>query len=197
MPTSTAYARHCMKSLPGVDYGEARRFLIAGGINTAIGYGVYALLYAVFGVPYNLALGAEYVVGIIVGFLLNRAFTWRYPQADWRHLVRYVLTYATTYTINCAILNALVLSGLMEPLLGNAVALSVVCVTSFSLQSFWVFRARHAARELAASQSLEAEPEAGAAGAASPSAPYRGQLAERAGDDLADGDLPESGLAKR
>jgi putative flippase GtrA len=137
-----------MRSLLAFDRGEASRFLLAGGINTAVGYGLYAFLLMVAGVHYRIALAAEYGVGIVVGFLLNRAFTWRFPQAHARrYLWKYALTYATTFTINFVILEVLVKMAGLHPLPGNALALGAVCVTSFLLQSHWVFKHRHALRE--------------------------------------------------
>ena len=139
-----------MRSLLAFDRGEASRFLVAGGINTAVGYGVYAFLLMVTGMHYRIALAAEYVIGIVVGFLLNRAFTWRFPQAQAkRYLWKYALTYATTFSINFVILEVLVKLAGLHPLPGNALALGAVCVTSFLLQSHWVFKHRHALRAAA------------------------------------------------
>jgi putative flippase GtrA len=53
------------------------RFIIAGLINTAIGSGLMFILFNCFGVSYWLSSAANYVVGSIVSFFLNKYFTFK------------------------------------------------------------------------------------------------------------------------
>jgi putative flippase GtrA len=62
------------------------RFLLVGGLNTAITYVVYLTLNG-WMVPW-LAYGAAYLLGIIIAFVGNRSWVFRSKQ-PWRTLVPY------------------------------------------------------------------------------------------------------------
>ena len=53
------------------------RFLLVGVLNTLVGCGTMFLLYNLAGVSYWLSSAANYVVGGIVSFFLNKYFTFR------------------------------------------------------------------------------------------------------------------------
>ena len=55
---------------------QGARFLVAGGVNTVVGYGTYALCLFV-GMHFVLASIVGQVVGMTSSYLLNRFFTFR------------------------------------------------------------------------------------------------------------------------
>ncbi len=122
---------------------EVRRFAvfgIVGTLNTVICYALFALLVEVCAWHYHLALTVDYAFGIVVGFLLHRTSTF----ADRRHLrqafSKYTLTLVATFLANLALLDALVRGRLAEPLLAQAVAMTIVALASYGVQTRWVFR---------------------------------------------------------
>jgi len=52
------------------------KFLISGGINTAVTFSLYAL-FIMQGVDYNLSLTITYLIGIFLGFMINRLWTFK------------------------------------------------------------------------------------------------------------------------
>ena len=51
------------------------KFVIVGVINTLVGNGTMFLLYNLCGVGYNISTAANYVVGSIVSYFLNKYYT--------------------------------------------------------------------------------------------------------------------------
>jgi putative flippase GtrA len=72
----------------------ALRFLVVGGFNTLLGYGLYLLLNRVF--DYRIAYTLSFVIGIVVSFVLNSVFAFRQPLR-WRRLLVYPAVYLLQY----------------------------------------------------------------------------------------------------
>jgi putative flippase GtrA len=72
------------------------RFLLAGAVNTAIGYGIYLLLLNVF--DYRTAYALSYAAGIGISFVLNSCFVFRQP-IRWVRLTTYPLVYVAQFLI--------------------------------------------------------------------------------------------------
>jgi putative flippase GtrA len=77
------------------------RFLVTGGINTALTYVLYLLLLPLFG--YLVAYSVAYVIGIVLSYWLNSAFVFRQPM-NWGSLVRFPLVYVVQYLLTGALL---------------------------------------------------------------------------------------------
>lgn len=77
------------------------RFLVTGGINTALTYGLYLLLLPLLG--YLPAYSVAYVVGILLSYWLNSVFVFRQPM-NWRSLARFPLVYVVQYLLTAALL---------------------------------------------------------------------------------------------
>ncbi len=113
------------------------RFIVVGGLNTAVNYGVYALLiYAglwhvtaatlsfVFGVTFNYQTHGRYVFGNRSGHAFRR----------------YVLSWTSLYFANIAALDLLVRYGVNSYLAG-AILVPPMAVLAFVVLKFVVFRA--------------------------------------------------------
>lgn len=72
------------------------RFLMVGGINTAVGYGAYALL-LFFGMQYLVANTLATIIGVINSYLWNRLFTFKSKNKALGEMVRFVLVYLVSY----------------------------------------------------------------------------------------------------
>lgn len=71
------------------------RFLLVGMINTIVGTGTMFSLYNLAGLPYWPSSAANYLVGGIVSYLLNKHFTFRNK--------RYSLIQILLFTVNTAL----------------------------------------------------------------------------------------------
>lgn len=114
-------------------------FNVVGIVNTAVTYAVYAVL-VLAGMPHLAALAVEYAVGIVLGFWLNRRFTFQSREPWLPGLGRMVAAYVPLLALNEVLLFALVDLAKTDKLLAQGFALVVVSGLSFLVQKTIVFR---------------------------------------------------------
>lgn len=115
------------------------KFLVVGAINTVLIYAIYvALVY--MGLHYNVALTIDYAIGILLGYYLNRHWTFAGRSKVQHSFSKYLLTYLAVYAVNIVTLNLFMVFTNLGPLWGQVVALAIATVFSFSIQNYWVFR---------------------------------------------------------
>ena len=114
------------------------RFILVGSINTISMYLLYVVLVFV-GVSYNIALIMDYIIGIILGYMMHRCWSFAVNTSVMKSFPKYCVTYVGAYFINVTILNLIVRNNLLHPIPGQLVALGIVVLCSYLLQNFWVF----------------------------------------------------------
>jgi putative flippase GtrA len=122
------------KEIPGFPF---IRFVLVGLLNTAVGYGLFAL-FILLSAPSALALLVATVLGVLFNYLSTGriVFAWR----DSRRLGRFVLVYGVLYIVNAAAL--LALENLGFPALGaQAMLLPLFVVLAYLGNKHFVFRA--------------------------------------------------------
>ena len=81
------------------------RFILVGLVNTAVGYGVMFGLYNLAGLHtwgdtgYWISSAANYVVGSVVSFFLNKHFTFRNQEKGVKVVLRFVLNIAVCWAL--------------------------------------------------------------------------------------------------
>lgn len=106
------------------------RFLFVGGINTAVGYGVYA--FCIFGgLHYVFAQFISTVIGVTNSYFWNKYFTFQKKQKSAREIVRFITVYAVSYTVNLCLLYVLVDRLHMSEYLAGVLGLSVTTLISY------------------------------------------------------------------
>ncbi len=75
------------------------KFAIVGVINTIVGTAVMLVLYNVFGCSYWFSSAANYVIGSIISYCLNRWYTFRYHGSTWKSIVRFAINIVVCYLI--------------------------------------------------------------------------------------------------
>lgn len=102
------------------------RFVLVGGVNTAVHYGLYLLL--VPHLRYTAAFVTAFALATVGSFFLNTAFTYR-TSVTWGKFLRFPLSTMVNLAVSTAALGALVeLAGVgdrMAPLLAGALAVPV------------------------------------------------------------------------
>ena len=73
------------------------KFLAVGVLNTIIGAGTMFLLYNLAHASYWLSSAANYVVGGIVSFFLNKYFTFESKERSWSQVWKFVLNVTVCY----------------------------------------------------------------------------------------------------
>jgi putative flippase GtrA len=75
------------------------RFLVAGSINTIIGYALFLLLNLVL--DYRFAYSVSFALGIVLSFILNSLYVFRQPLR-WKRLAAYPVVYLLQYIVGMA-----------------------------------------------------------------------------------------------
>lgn len=125
---------------------QGARFLAAGGVNTAVGYGSYALcLFA--GAHYAVASIAGQLLGMTSSYLLNRFFTFRSRGRPSGEIPRFVGVYAFSYALNLALLYVMIDRMGVNAYLAGLATLVVTTATSFVGHRAFTFRKRETGEE--------------------------------------------------
>ena len=126
--------------------GTIPRFLLVGVINTLVGCGAMFLLYNLAHWSYWLSSAANYVLGGIVSFFLNKYFTFRKREWSWRQVIRFAINVAVCWLVAYGAARPLVswaLSGQAEWLQENGAMLVGMCLytgLNYLGQRFFAFR---------------------------------------------------------
>ena len=80
---------------------EFWRFIVAGGINSALAYMIYAVLVII--APYQVAYGVAYAAGIGISYLLNARYVFR-EKYSLQTFFRYPVVYLVQYLLGCLLL---------------------------------------------------------------------------------------------
>ena len=120
-----------------IKYKELLRFLVGGGSAVLTDYLVYRLLLST-DMDISFAKGISFVCGSIVGFIINKYWTFESKYFKVQEIFRYVILYATTALIN-ALVNNITLSIIDIQIIGFLAATGVSTVLNFLGQKFFVF----------------------------------------------------------
>ncbi len=113
------------------------RFVVVGVLNTAFGYGCFALLMWL-GMHYTVALLLATIAGVLFNFKTLGKLVFGQRQGNGR-LWRFILTYAICYGLNLGLVKLFLLLG-VGAYVGGALALVPVALASFYLNRTFVFR---------------------------------------------------------
>ncbi|XBS69242.1 GtrA family protein [Acerihabitans sp. KWT182] len=98
------------------------RFLLSGGINTALTYGIYSLLLMAF--SYTLSFTLAYGAGIFFAYVMNRFFVFKHHQGL-KSIICLPFVYALQYGLSMTILYYWVEKWGMEVRLAPVAALTI------------------------------------------------------------------------
>lgn len=121
-------------------FGDKRiRFLFVGGINTAVGYGTYALFIALGLNPY-LATTLSTVIGVINSYFWNKYFTFRQPKKSLAEVLRFASVYAVSYAANLGLVYIFVDRMGINSYLSGVLCLFVTTILSYVGHNFFSFK---------------------------------------------------------
>ena len=67
------------------------RFVLVGIINTLVGTAVMFSFYNIFHFSYWVSSAANYIVGSVVSYFLNKYYTFENKERNWRIVVRFII----------------------------------------------------------------------------------------------------------
>lgn len=122
------------------------KFLIVGVVNTLFGTAVMFSLYNLAGCSYWISSAANYILGSILSFFLNKYFTFRNKERSWGQVVRFTVNIAACYLVAYGVAKPAVrmlLSGQSVSIQENAAMLVGMCLftgLNYFGQRFFAFR---------------------------------------------------------
>lgn len=122
------------------------KFILVGVINTLVGTAVMFGCYNLLHMSYWVSSAANYVVGSVVSYFLNKNFTFRNKSKDPMVLVRFVINITVCYLLAYGIAKPLVrqiLSGRSVRIQENGAMLVGMCLfvgLNYLGQRFFAFR---------------------------------------------------------
>ncbi len=126
--------------------GTVVRFLLVGVINTLVGCGAMFLLYNLAHWSYWLSSAANYVLGGVVSFFLNKYFTFRKREWSWKQAGRFAINVAVCWLLAYGLAKPLVLAALegrpvwLQENGAMAVGMCLYTALNYLGQRFFAFR---------------------------------------------------------
>jgi len=117
---------------------ELVRFLFGGGSAVAVDYVIYKLLMTA-GIDRSISKACSFICGSIVGFVINKLWTFESAGFSKGEIARYVILYTCTAMINTGVNKIVMLVAAVESL-GFLCATGVSTVLNFLGQKFFVFK---------------------------------------------------------
>jgi putative flippase GtrA len=118
------------------------RFAVVGVLATATHTAVFAAAIEIARIEAVAANAAAFSVAVLVGYALNRRWTFAAHGGNDARLWRYVVAALAGLALNSAIMFAVVHGAHWSPYVGLVLALGLVPPVTFALNQFWVFRRR-------------------------------------------------------
>jgi putative flippase GtrA len=110
------------------------RFIVVGGLNTMVGYGIFAGLIFV-GIPFQGAIVIATVLGVLFNYLSTGGIVFRDRTGQ---LPRFIAVYVVQTGLNVAGVTALKYAGI-NPLIGGFIVLPFLVVFTFLAMRRFVF----------------------------------------------------------
>jgi putative flippase GtrA len=121
---------------------EKLRFLVAGIVNTIIGYGLFAIMLFIFGTArYNIALVAAWVISVCASYTNFKLFVFKTRGTNWMtELLRSYIVYTGTLAVNLVVLNVFVKLVHLHPLVAQFASIFIVTMISYLGHKYFTFR---------------------------------------------------------
>jgi putative flippase GtrA len=118
------------------------KFLLVGGINTAVGYLLFVALQVSLpeGISDQSELLMAYVPATILGYLLQRRFVWKSENRKSKEAVRYLLFVAAQFALNLGMLWVLATVLGLNAILAQSLATATLIVIAFIVHGKWTFK---------------------------------------------------------
>lgn len=118
---------------------EVLKYVIAGVINTVIGYGVFWIALRWAGYSPEAANATGYIIALSLAFLLNRFFVFTGAHISVSSSVRFVVSFIAAFALNQLVLFLLVRSDSFLPETAQIFAMVVYTVSFYLFNKHFVF----------------------------------------------------------
>ena len=106
------------------------RFIFVGGLNTLIGYGLYAL-FVYIGINYLVSNTIATIIGVIHSFIWNKYFTFKSNKKIKDEVFKFICVYLISYTIGMITLYIIKDVFNISPYIAGLINLVITTLISF------------------------------------------------------------------
>jgi putative flippase GtrA len=120
---------------------QVARFLLTGMVGLTVNLGVFHMLYIIH-IPYLIGSAGAFLVSMIVGFLLQKHWTFNDQSSDLVHrqFTLYVTLALVNLAINTCVVFMLITKANTHYLFAQTIGAGLVAFTSYVVYSRYIFR---------------------------------------------------------
>jgi len=120
------------------------KFAIVGGFATILNYGLFFALFKLFNVNYLISSATGYISGVILGFYLNKTWTFESESKEYvPEVIKYFIVYAISLVVGLGLLKILVSYLNIHPLVANIGVIGCTTIMNFIGTKFFVFQKKN------------------------------------------------------
>lgn len=127
-----------MKNLNSINKQEILKFLVGGGIAVIVDFFTYKI-FMMLGLERTIAKTLSFICGSIVGFIINKYWTFKSPKFQIKEILKYTVLYILTAFINSQV-NKYTLLLFGNEMFAFLCATGVSTILNFLGQKFLIFR---------------------------------------------------------
>lgn len=127
-----------MVNLNKFDKKEILKFLIGGGTAVIVDFLTYKI-FMILGVERTVAKTLSFICGSIVGFIINKYWTFKSSKFEIKEILKYIVLYVVTAFINSQV-NKYILLLFESEMFAFLCATGVSTILNFLGQKFLIFR---------------------------------------------------------
>ena len=127
-----------MKNLNSINKQEILKFLVGGGTAVIVDFFTYKI-FMILGLERTIAKTLSFIYGSIVGFIINKYWTFKSPKFQIKEILKYTVLYILTAFINSQV-NKYTLLLFGNEMFAFLCATGVSTILNFSGQKFLIFR---------------------------------------------------------
>jgi gtrA family protein len=127
-----------MKNLNSINKQEILKFLVGGGTAVIVDFFTYKI-FMVLGLERTIAKTLSFICGSIVGFIINKYWTFKSPKFQIKEILKYTVLYILTAFINSQV-NKYTLLLFGNEMFAFLCATGVSTILNFLGQKFLIFR---------------------------------------------------------
>ena len=127
-----------MKNLNSINKQEILKFLVGGGTAVIVDFFTYKI-FMIIGIERTIAKTLSFICGSIVGFIINKYWTFKSPKFQIKEILKYTVLYILTAFINSQV-NKYTLLLFGNEMFAFLCATGVSTILNFLGQKFLIFR---------------------------------------------------------
>lgn len=120
---------------------EIQKYIIAGFVNTAVGYSVFFVALRWMNLDPEIANAVGYAVALTIAFFLNRSFVFAGANSAPNSPVRFIVSFAIAFALNQAALFVLIRMFSLPAEIAQIFSMALYTVAFYLLNKHFAFRA--------------------------------------------------------